>query len=63
MSEELLREKISLAYKYLREAQEIADENSLSFYFSVMEGRGATYYGAPKDFWDENGWVSSSRGC
>ena len=60
-----LDQKVREVYEHLKEAKNLADKYGLSFYFAVMEGRGATYYGDKNESWYEtdSGWVSSSMGC
>lgn len=60
------------AQRLIREAQSIADEHGLEFYFCVSYGMGGSYTGHQKpDNWDssddyydeESGWSPSSQSC
>lgn len=61
--------KVDLAMSLIRDAESIADENDVSFNFSLGYGVGGTYYPRSWSSSDcviggmESGWVSSTGQC
>ena len=63
-----ISEKTEAAMKLIREAEAIANEHSLDFYFDVAYGMGGYYHGRPSlNDWNESnyeaGWSPSSQSC
>ena len=68
-----IAEKVEAAYALINEAEEIADENEVSFKLEISYGMGGTFY--PKDEynryykedWDDasesGAWRASSQSC
>lgn len=61
--------KLKQAKELIAEAENIADNNELDFYFAVEYGMGGTYYGYKQESSKEyeerfhKGWNPSSHGC
>lgn len=59
------------AEQLVREAQAVANEHTLDFYFSIAYGMGGYYTGHGSDWepseheygLDEDGWAASSNSC